>query len=301
MIEVTSGASFGISSDFMEATQVFEPSQKIRVYVEGHEDVPFWKNRFGEHSIDVEVVAYVFAADANGKGTIIRDIKNGTLELGELLLVALDSDYDYLLDLNSDIFSNEFVFQTYAYSIENLLWHPRRLDSICKTASCCDHLIPDDDIWKSMSSWSRKLYPEFVRFLKTDRDSDAMKFIVDTVNVVVSGTDEELLFEPINSDDELLRTLEGKGLSQNNIFLFVRGHNIEDVMQAVCQKVVETAFEVAKVDYEERFGSKSGQHIGEFKKRQTQPRALVKLGDIPCDTCMPKINIDIGTFRDTYH
>ncbi|PMH07406.1 DUF4435 domain-containing protein [Vibrio splendidus] len=302
MSEVIAGASFGISSDFMEATQVFEPSQKVRVYVEGHEDVPFWRNLFLEQSVDVEVVAYVFSADANGKGTIIRDIRNGTLDLGEFLIVALDSDYDYLMDLNNDIFSSEFVFQTYAYSIENLLWHPRRLDSICKTAACCDHLIADNDIWYSISSWSRKLYPDFIRFLKTNRtETSGLQEIIDSIKIEVSSNYSDLVIEPLNLEDELLVSLQNKGLTKDNIFLFVRGHNIEEVMQAICQNVVNKAFEVAKADYKDRFGDKSGQHISEFKKRQTQPRVLVKVGNIPCDTCMPKINNDINLYKDTYH
>ncbi|MCR9385240.1 DUF4435 domain-containing protein, partial [Vibrio metoecus] len=108
MVGIVSGTGFPVGSDYIGALNCFKNDASILVYVEGFEDVSFWNKFFNNENITVNVQAFGCCNKANGKGTIINAWGNNKIKLGENLLVALDSDYDYLLDKNKEIFSSEF-------------------------------------------------------------------------------------------------------------------------------------------------------------------------------------------------
>ncbi|MEZ8292142.1 hypothetical protein [Vibrio sp. 10N.237.312.B06] len=102
-VVVVNGVSFPLTSKFIEAKRVFNKKEPLWFYVEGFEDVSFWKLRLKGLGVPYKVVAFGNCNKANGKGTIISAIERSDLELGKCLGVALDSDYDYLLDRNTKI------------------------------------------------------------------------------------------------------------------------------------------------------------------------------------------------------
>jgi len=294
MAVVQAGVSFGLSSEYIEATSHFEQEVIVLIYVEGFDDVSFWNERFKGFKHKFEIKAFCTDHKANGKSTLIHAIENKTIDLGKYLLVAMDSDYDYLLEKSAELYEKDFVFQTYAYSIENLLWDPRRLDSICQTAGNCTHFIGGDDIKNAVINWSKAVYPEFLRYLKGGAsesevfDNVMSSFKLDSVNVDYDG----LKFEPF-TDQDFSEALAAKGLVEDNVFLFVRGHDLEGALKTLCKHVVESAFDDLKAELYTKHGDKAGQFIAEYVNKRSEPSTLVKLGDIPCELCIPRIKEDI--------
>ncbi|HCG7546134.1 DUF4435 domain-containing protein [Vibrio parahaemolyticus] len=299
MSEVPAGISFGITSDFVKARGAFKKGpQEIVVYVEGYKDVSFWKKMFSDRGVLVCPKAYAVDSDANGKDTIIRDIRNGTLKLGEFLLVALDSDYDYLLDNNSDIYNNAYVFQTYSYAIENLMWHPDKLDNICQTAASCTHHLGNSDIKKVLQAWSNAVYPAFIALLEQPKvcSESVTRLVLDINTDDIQFNYSSLSYPPI-SNTSFAKQLAGKGLNCDTVFLFIQGHDLENRLDQLCLKLVEEASMKMKAELITQHGEKnSGQHIGEYMNSRHLPSKLVINDPIQCDICVPKIVADISNY-----
>jgi hypothetical protein len=95
-----------ISSDYQKAINSLKPKtseNSVLVYVEGNEDISFWRNILSpyerEISIKFEVKPYSKDSLATGK----RNLEKIFSQTGKYLLIALDSDYDYLFPDHSDI------------------------------------------------------------------------------------------------------------------------------------------------------------------------------------------------------
>lgn len=117
-----------INSDYFEAFNKLLPKnskKRIIVFVESEEDISFWRNvlnEFEKQNIDFQIQT----PNKNGKSKAIEKSNELiNMSVGEYLIVCVDSDYDYLLQNTQKqsqlINQNKFIFQTYSYSIENLL------------------------------------------------------------------------------------------------------------------------------------------------------------------------------------
>ena len=166
MYSIEQGTSFPITSADIEAEDVFTDNNKIIVYVEAFPDISFWTVAFQKAGIsNVNVVEIGRDYSANGKNIIVSRIRSGDIQLGRKLFVALDSDHDYLLDKNNDIYSNEFCLQTYIYSIENYQYYPHDLLQYCKLASNYFSEHPDIKCFgEVMENWSKDNYKFFINF-----------------------------------------------------------------------------------------------------------------------------------------
>ena len=294
---VTAGTSFSLTSEYIEATSQFSSSTKVVLYVEGFEDISFWNKFFEDIDISVDIKAFAIDNKANGKGTIISSINNGTISLGKYLIVALDSDYDYLVDSYSDIFTNEFVFQTYAYSIENLLWHPQHLNIICQNSINCTQHIDNNSINITVSNWSKAVYPEYLRFIQTGATDDIIfSNIMGSLIPENIGSDFSHISYPPFCDSEFTTSLLEKGLSEDNVYLFVRGHNLETALDSICAYITSKAIDNVVLDLKSNHGSKAGPFIKEYMNRNTEPKVLVNNSDVKCGLCAPKIQHDINTY-----
>lgn len=300
---ISYGLSFDITSEYLGvSSEIFEKKEEITIYVEGVPDVAFWNSIF-KLPVSVNVIAFGLRHKSNGKGAIIESIKSQAIKLGKNLLVALDSDYDYILDKNSDIFASEFVFQTYSYSIENLLWHPVRLGDTCKTAANCTHSIDGNEIERVIKSWSNAIYPEFLRFLFAGaRDGHVLEALITEFRF----DDDRFSFDyselkyPEFTEQSFIKELSEKGLTNDNVYLFVQGHLFEDIIEKFCQNIVGFALEQIKTELKITHPDNFGQMIAEYYNSRSEPRSIVKNGTIVCDVCMPKISNDIEKFKQSY-
>jgi hypothetical protein len=113
-----------LNSDYMAAFSALEPKaapQRVLVYIESDDDIVFWRNvlaPFERNIISFDIQLPVKNGFEKGKLAAL-DRHSGTH-----CLICVDSDYDYLLQnttkMSKRINNNPFIFQTYAYSIENL-------------------------------------------------------------------------------------------------------------------------------------------------------------------------------------
>ncbi|MCX0433201.1 DUF4435 domain-containing protein [Aeromonas veronii] len=300
-MSVIEGPSFPITSDLILATNeqftFGDEKDAIRVFVEGFEDIPIW-NEILKKSLKVNVSAFGETNKANGKGSIISEIKNGKIVLGKNLIAALDSDYDFLLNRNSDTFNLPTVLQTYAYSIENLIWHPNKIDSACQTASQDTVSFRNDGLKKSLIEWSRNIYPLFMEYLKNGAsDSKLFDEIMDSLSVDLEKF--TIIFNGRTAtfnDVEFEQAMQAKGLTPETTFLFVRGHDYAKKLETICEALNNEAFKRRKRVIESDTTRKidaSNQLIGEIKNAQLKPGVVIKGAPLECNICMPKIARDI--------
>lgn len=110
-----------ISSEYIKAENLLHKRNVLQVFVEDEEDIPFWKAIFSLCNVKTTVNPASITSQKRGKEILLRYADNN--QLGKSLIIAVDSDYDYLLgdtfEKTKLINNSPFIFQTYVYSIEN--------------------------------------------------------------------------------------------------------------------------------------------------------------------------------------
>jgi len=301
-MSVQSGTSFSVSSDYVAATAKFDNNTKPIVYVEGFEDINFWKQRYLEVGFEVEVKAICSKSNANGKDAILKGVRDKDLELGPYLMVAIDSDLDYLLDNNQDVFQEEFVLQTYAYSIENLIWHPSRVMAICNHAACCDVGLTNEEVVLFLENWSSFVYPYFIHMLVNNDgkiESEVLLNQLDINNLLVG---ESLTLEIGNICPDQEEKLVNKGLTQSTVYLFVRGHDYGDKLIELCKRVTREAKSKTIRELKESLGNdKAGQFVSSYCNQCHEVERVAEQGSISCELCLPLIQEGILKIKKSYH
>lgn len=155
-----------ISSELFAAASKMHRSGRVMVYVEGYEDIAFWRGVLDDwEGADrhFEISTPIRSDLAKGKKVVL----NFASQAGTNLLLCVDSDFDYLFgNLNEQsrlVNNNKYVIQTYAYSIENLLCYPPSLNSIAVKATKNDARI--FDFQHFMSEYSKTIYPLFLWYV----------------------------------------------------------------------------------------------------------------------------------------
>lgn len=152
-----------ITSEYFEATSALQKRNRVMVYVEGYDDIPFWRAIFDEFETPdrrFEISTPARNDLAKGKKVVLQFAP----QAGRNLILCVDSDFDYLFgDLSSQsrmVNHTPFLLQTYTYAIENYLCYPPSLHSVCVRATKKDvHLF---DFEEFMREYSRIIYPVFV-------------------------------------------------------------------------------------------------------------------------------------------
>jgi hypothetical protein len=152
-----------ISSEYFAATSALQRKKCVMVYVEGYDDIPFWRAIFDEFETTerrFEVTTPVRSDLAKGKRVVMQFAP----QAGKNLILCVDSDFDYLLGDLSDksraVNNTPYLLQTYTYAIENYLCYPPSLHSVCVRATKNDTHIFDFE--EFMAEYSRIIYPVFV-------------------------------------------------------------------------------------------------------------------------------------------
>lgn len=123
-----SDLSNSVDSAFIRATALFSPTpHKIQVmfYVEGDDDIPFWSEALKPYQEKYNINVQTNQAVNNSNGGNGKAVLLAMSGLGENKKVAVDADYDLLIDNYSDytdiVRENDYVVNTTWYSIENVL------------------------------------------------------------------------------------------------------------------------------------------------------------------------------------
>ena len=240
----------------------------VKVYVEGYEDVAFWRGIF-DHFQNPYLRFEISVPDRGdlpkGKKVLLSMIPRS----GEELLLCVDSDFDYLFagrtEQSREVIDAKFMFHTYAYATENYLCYAPSLHNVCVKATKNDTRI--FDFVKFMHEYSCAIYPLFVWYAFSAQLASENVFpLIDFKSSVRIGyldleengaktlewlrrnvaKRERLLeqrnpkmLEPMKLFEAQLRE---RGLTPENAYLFMHGHTLMDnvvlvLLNCVCEKL----------------------------------------------------------------
>ncbi|NBJ05434.1 DUF4435 domain-containing protein [Alistipes sp. Z76] len=255
----------------------------VRVFVEGYEDVAFWRgifDHFRNPYLRFEISVPNREDLPKGKKVLMSMIRSSSEEL----LLCVDSDFDYLLgDLtpqSAAINSAPFMFHTYTYATENYLCYAPSLHNVCVKATKNDcHIF---DFVTFMAEYSRIIYPLFLWYVYSAGVSNESVFtLVDFKNSVRLGfleTDNNgagtLAWLERNVRRRLSRLedehpdmcrnmpafaerLRAKGVTPETTYLYMHGHTLMDnvvmiMLNAVCDKL--RTMSIAKINSSKKTG-----------------------------------------------
>lgn len=248
-----------LNSAYLSAAERLKPKharRRIVAYVESYDDVAFWRSLLGELENDklyFEVMLPSATSLAKGKKMVLMNTLDSS-SFGESLIACVDSDYDYLLQgrtgVSRRINESPYIFQTYAYAIENHLCFADSLHQVCVDATLNDRQTVDFRAF--MAQYSRVVYPLFLwniwfyrhhdnnTFSMSDFDSytivrrfnvqhpeASLETIRHNVEVKLRAMQRQHpeLVEPVRLMGEELRRL---GVTPETTYLFMQGHHIMD-------------------------------------------------------------------------
>ena len=146
-----------------KALPVHSSQRLVRVFVEGYEDVAFWRgvfDRFTNPYLRFEISVPSREDLPKGKKVLLGMIPQASDEL----LLCVDSDFDYLFhnstEQSRELLSCDRMFHTYAYATENYLCYAPSLHNVCVRATKNDTRIFDFE--RFMADYSRIIYPLFL-------------------------------------------------------------------------------------------------------------------------------------------
>ena len=266
-----------------KALPVHSSQRLVRVFVEGYEDVAFWRgvfDRFTNPYLRFEISVPSREDLPKGKKVLLGMIPQASDEL----LLCVDSDFDYLFhnstEQSRELLSCDRMFHTYAYATENYLCYAPSLHNVCVKATKNDtHIF---DFVRFMHEYSCTIYPLFLWYAFSAQLASENVFpLVDFKQSVRIGyldleengartlawlrrnveKRERLLqqrnarmIEPMREFEEQLRS---RGLKPENAYLFMHGHTLMDnvvlvLLNTVCEKLRQMS--IARITASEKRG-----------------------------------------------
>ena len=251
-----------------EPLRVEDNKTLVRVFVEGYEDVAFWRcifDNFTNPYLRFEISVPTREDLPKGKKVLI----NNADKANQTLLLCMDSDFDYLLSDDDEqsrlIIEHPYMFHTYAYATENYLCYAPSLHNVCVKATKNDTHIFSFETF--LADYSRTIYPLFLWYVySASRHTENVFPLADFKSSVrlnyldipdngrntiewlarqVARREQALEYQyPEIAKDiprfgEYLRT---KGVEPELTYLFMHGHTLMDnvvmiVLHDVCEKL----------------------------------------------------------------
>lgn len=242
----------------------------VMVYVEGYDDVAFWRGVFDDYETDrlrFEISVPPRHDLAKGKRVLMEMIPHS----GEDLILCVDSDFDYLFDGATEqsrlVTGSPFLFHTYAYATENYLCYPPSLHRVCARATKNDAMIFDFEAF--LAAYSQIIYPVFLWYAYSARRKTEKSFTLldfrstvrlnyldlrddgaGTLGWLKRQVDKRLgALEAENPQwirevEQLGDQIAHLGVAPTNTYLFMQGHTLMDnvimiLLNAVCEKLRE--------------------------------------------------------------
>jgi hypothetical protein len=224
------------------------------VHVEAFDDAVFWEKTF-TYFVPDKKLNFIWASntpsgnETTGSAQCLK-YKN---YLSNRFYICIDSDYRYLLQVEG-IDATNFIFQTYTYSIENHLCFTSKLNAIAKKCTGVEAVVFDFEAF--LLTYSRAIYDTFIWHLHFLRNGDFETFSKEEFNRILSlngmpgfsinNNGESIIYElsmRCNSKMAQLRITHPNvdlipekahftalGLNQDNVYLYIRGHNLFDLI-----------------------------------------------------------------------
>ncbi len=249
----------------------------VHVYVEGYEDVAFWRGIFDHFKnpyLRFEISVPNRDDLPKGKQVLLSMLNNSS---EEETLLCVDSDFDYLFDGATEqsqrLLGAKNMFHTYAYATENYLCYAPSLHNVCVKATKNDTRI--FDFVRFMAEYSKVIYPLFIWYVYSAQHHTENRFTLAEfrasvrLNYVDIGYNGERTLawlqrnverrcEALNRDnpdmgdklEALVAKLEKRGVKQDNCYLYMHGHTLMDnvvlpLLTSVCDKLRQLS--IAKI------------------------------------------------------
>ena len=254
--------------NFVAPRLVDDGRETVHVYVEGYEDVAFWRAIFDHYDnpyLRFEISVPNRKDLPKGKKVLMSMIPKSS----DRLLLCVDSDFDYLFEESTEqareICNAEFMFHTYTYATENYLCYAPSLHNVCVKATKNDTRI--FDFVRFFAAYSHTIYPLFLWYVHSARQSTEHLFTLAEfrasvrlgyVDIRNNGEDTlawlernvERRVEALEHDNPsvvedvaaLGEKLKARGVERDNCYLFMHGHTLLDnvvmpTLTAVCDKL----------------------------------------------------------------
>lgn len=254
----------GASSAYINAQNALRSKRElpeVYVYVEGLDDVAFWKECLrpycSKYSFKVNQLRKLDGSIAEGKLHLIKCIEINSL--GPNKYLAVDADYDWIVDnyrpspftesISDDIRNNPYVLHTFLYSIENYKCHP-----LC-VASMMDKIAGssnEEEFLKFFASFSLAMSDLFLIHLVSIDSCDGIYSLKDfkkDVDTLTINKDSMELDERCRSYigqreldmqgyiqqnrplmEEYRQKLRNRGFPESKYFLLMQGHIVENIL-----------------------------------------------------------------------
>jgi hypothetical protein len=284
-----------LSSLYIGAANRLKPKKakhRIVAYVESYDDISFWRSVFADFEDDTcyfEVMLPSNKSLSKGKKTVLMN-KLGS-RLGQNMVACVDSDYDYLLQgvtsTSRQINSSAYVFQTYAYAIENYQCYAGSLHEACTMATLNDRSLVD--LVGFMTLYSQIAYPLFIWSVWFYRQRNLSEFSLTDFNAYVRldhvsvRQPEDALMAMDRRVKNKLRELEKRhpraleeieamkaefaylGVHPENTYMFIQGHHI---MESVTMKILTPVCNALRREREEEIKCLAEHHV-QFRNELT--------------------------------
>lgn len=259
-----------------EPLRIEDGKRLVRVFVEGYEDVAFWRGIFDHFTnpyLRFEISVPTREDLPKGKKVLLKAADRAC----EDMLLCMDSDFDYLLaaeDATSQmICSSPCMFHTYAYATENYLCYAPSLHNVCVKATKNDTRIFDFE--QFMADYSRTIYPLFLWYVySASKHTENVFTLLEFKSTVRLGYLDlerngantiawlarhveqrerslcELYPEMAKDMPRFAEYLRTKGVEPDVTYLFMHGHTLMDnvvmvVLGGVCEKLRQMS--IAKI------------------------------------------------------
>ncbi len=268
---------------YVAPLKIDDGRELVQVYVEGYEDVAFWRaifDHFDNPYLRFEISVPNRKDLPKGKKVLMSMIPRSN----DRMLLCVDSDFDYLFgdqtEQASEICNAEFMFHTYTYATENYLCYAPSLHNVCVKATKNDSKI--FDFVEFMAEYSRTVYPLFLWYAYSAQiASESVLPLIEFKNAVRlgylevenNGADtlawlgrqvgrklqrlEERHPEMAARMGDFAEKLRLKGVEPENTYLFMHGHTLMDnvvmvMLNSVCDKL--RTMSVAKIQASDKEG-----------------------------------------------
>ena len=250
----------------------------VQVYVEGYEDVAFWRGIFDHfRNPYLRFEISVPNRDDLPKGKKVLMSMIGKTD-PERVILCVDSDFDYLFngstEQSRELLAADNMFHTYVYATENHLCYAPSLRNVCVKATKNDTRIFDFE--KFFANYSRTIYPLFLWYAYSAQLSHESVFTLAEfrasvrlgyVDIRQNGESTlawlernvERRREALEQDNpEMVAEVEAfgeriksLGVESDNCYMFMHGHTLMDnvvmvVLTAVCEKLRQLS--IAKIN-----------------------------------------------------
>ena len=239
-------------ANYWKNSRIIDRSIKACVHLEDEDDIFFWNTMLQKYNAGKDrYITYSKSKKENetrGCEQCLRFLPF----LSETFFICIDSDYRYLLQ-QPDIDAQHHVLQTYTYSWENHFCEKQTLENNCKTAG----LKSDFKFLSFLSELSHIVYIPLLILLHSKQNNDKeiaekefnaclpkqcrgieLKDSGKALLANISDLFTKLLdkhktyIEKINLDEERKR-YSALGLTKDNAYLHIRGHNIFDLLEYI--------------------------------------------------------------------